>query len=83
MIPPSGSLPLLTTILDNFEGENKMSKRETSSKFVPNQLDCLSSPFLCSFFLEEELDMSCCFLEWAHQDLNLGPSDYESAALTN
>ena len=23
------------------------------------------------------------FQKWAHQDLNLGPSDYESDALTN
>ncbi len=23
------------------------------------------------------------FLLWAHQDLNLGPTDYESVALTN
>jgi hypothetical protein len=32
-------------------------------------------------FLEEPKEPV--FLEWAQQDLNLRPSDYESAALTN
>lgn len=30
------------------------------------------------------IEIGGCFLnEWAHQDLNLGPVDYESIALTN
>ena len=29
------------------------------------------------------LQLTACFLWWAHQDLNLGPKDYESSALTN
>ncbi len=28
-------------------------------------------------------DFPCKGRKWAHQDLNLGPTDYESAALTN
>ena len=27
--------------------------------------------------------LSGCFIWWAHPDLNRGPTDYESAALTN
>ena len=27
--------------------------------------------------------LSHCYCWWAHQDLNLGPKDYESSALTN
>ena len=29
------------------------------------------------------MGISICFIWWAHQDLNLEPTDYESAALTN
>ena len=29
------------------------------------------------------MHLSGCFIWWAHTDLNCGPTDYESAALTN
>ena len=32
--------------------------------------------------LRESL-LSACYIWWAHTDLNCGPTDYESAALTN
>ena len=49
------------------------------------KIDC----FLCShespMGIEKKTrrDVSYCFNWWAHEDSNLGPTDYESGALTN
>ena len=45
----------------------------------PNMLGFSKFPRLCEQMFRENLGG----VWWAHQDSNLGPSDYESDALTN
>ena len=50
----------------------------------PNKLLKVNELFpRCKFAVNQWAELTVWVGWWAHQDLNLGPTDYESAALTN